>query len=74
MDTPKPTRIFFAPVKPWTGTPVRVRVHPSEEPLTVEQIQVRRELMKLQLAQKQADGIELKFLGHYGVVTPRART
>lgn len=54
MDTPKPTRIFFAPVKPWTGTPVRVRVHPSEAPLTVEQIQVRRELMKLQLPQKQA--------------------
>ena len=58
MDPAKPTRIFFKPVKPWQGTPVRVHVHPSQEPLTVEQIQVRMELMKLQLAKKQVGNFE----------------
>lgn len=52
MDAAKPTRICFIPVQPHLGPPPRFDWRPWEEPLTVEQIRVRRELFKMQLAGK----------------------
>lgn len=53
MDAPKPTRICFIPARPHLGPPPHFQWHPWEEPLTVEQIRGRRQLLKLQLAGKQ---------------------